>query len=241
MKVLVIGSGAREHAIISALLADDTVTEVVAAPGNAGIAQLVATRPVDVTSAESVAAVAGEEQPDLVVIGPEVPLVAGAADAVRALGIACFGPSGAAARLEGSKAFAKQVMAEAGVPTSMAHVCTTVDEVATALDQFGPPVRRQGRRAGGRQGSRRHLGSRRGDRARSLLLHPRQRRAGGHRGVPRRTGGVALRDHRRHDGPPAAAGAGLQARGRRRRRPQHRRHGRLLPAALGAAHPRRPT
>ena len=139
MKVLVIGSGAREHAIISALLADDTVTEVVAAPGNAGIAQIVATHPVDVTSAASVAALAGDVAPDLVVIGPEVPLVAGAADAVRALGIACFGPSAAAAQLEGSKAFAKQVMAEAGVPTSMAHVCTTIEEVGAALDQFGPP------------------------------------------------------------------------------------------------------
>jgi phosphoribosylamine--glycine ligase len=139
VKVLVIGSGAREHAIISALLADDTVTEVVAAPGNAGIAQLVTTRPVDVTSAKAVGDLAAEVAPDLVVIGPEVPLVGGAADAVRALGIACFGPSAAAAQLEGSKAFAKQVMAEAGVPTSMAHVCTTIDEVGLALDQFGPP------------------------------------------------------------------------------------------------------
>lgn len=139
MKVLVIGSGAREHAIITALLADDTVSEVVAAPGNAGIGQLVATRPVDVTDPSAVAALAAEVGAELVVIGPEVPLVAGAADAVRGLGIPCFGPSAAAAQLEGSKAFAKQVMAEAGVPTAMAHVCTTVDEVESALDQFGPP------------------------------------------------------------------------------------------------------
>ena len=76
---------------------------------------------------------------DLVVIGPEAPLVAGVADALRAAGFATFGPSGAAAQLEGSKAFAKQVMAEAGVPTAMAHVCTTIDEVAHALDQFGAP------------------------------------------------------------------------------------------------------
>ena len=139
MKVLVIGSGAREHALITSLLADDTVTEVVAAPGNAGIAQVVATHPVDVTSAESVGQLAAAVAPDLVVIGPEVPLVAGAADAVRARGIACFGPSAAAAQLEGSKAFAKQVMAEAGVPTAMARVCSTIEEVEAALDQFGSP------------------------------------------------------------------------------------------------------
>jgi phosphoribosylamine---glycine ligase len=116
VKVLVVGSGAREHAIISALLADDTVTEVVAAPGNAGIAQLVDTAPVDVTDPVAVADLAVAVAADLVVIGPEVPLVAGAADAVRERGIPCFGPSAAAAQLEGSKAFAKQVMAEALLP-----------------------------------------------------------------------------------------------------------------------------
>ncbi len=139
MKVLVIGSGAREHAIVTSLLADDTVSEVVCAPGNAGIAQQVPVRAVDVTDPEAVASLAAEVSADLVVIGPEVPLVAGAADAVRERGIACFGPSGPAAQLEGSKAFAKQVMAEAEVPTAMAHVCTTTDAVATALDQFGAP------------------------------------------------------------------------------------------------------
>ena len=139
MKVLVIGSGAREHALVTSLLADDEVTGVVAAPGNAGIAQVVPVRPVDVLDPEAIADLAESEAVNLVVVGPEVPLVAGAADAVRERGIACFGPSAAAAQLEGSKAFAKQVMAEAGVPTAMAHLCTTVDEVAAALDQFGRP------------------------------------------------------------------------------------------------------
>ena len=139
MKVLVIGSGAREHAVISSLLSDDSVSSVVAAPGNAGIAGIVETVPVDVTDAEAIGALAAARAVDLVVIGPEVPLVAGAADAVRSRGIACFGPSAAAAQLEGSKAFAKQVMAEAGVPTAMARVCTTVDQAAAALDQFGAP------------------------------------------------------------------------------------------------------
>ncbi len=139
MRVLVIGSGAREHALVIALLADDSVEEVTCAPGNAGIAAVVGTRPVDVSDPLAIAELAAEVRADLVVIGPEVPLVAGAADAVRERGIACFGPSAAAAQLEGSKAFAKMVMAEAGVPTSMSHVCTTVEQVAVALDQFGAP------------------------------------------------------------------------------------------------------
>ncbi len=139
MKILVIGSGAREHALVTALLADDSVTSIICAPGNAGIAREVDVVPVDVTDAKAIGDLAYEVEADLVVIGPEVPLVAGAADAVRERGIACFGPSAEAAQLEGSKAFAKQVMAEAGVPTAMARVCSTVDEVASALDQFGAP------------------------------------------------------------------------------------------------------
>ena len=139
MKVLVIGSGAREHALVTSLIADESVSEVVAAPGNAGMAAVVRTIDVDLADHRAIAALAADEGVDLVVVGQEGPLVAGAADAVRAKGIPCFGPSAAAAQLEGSKAFAKQVMAEAGVPTSMAHVCTTVDEVAAAMDQFGAP------------------------------------------------------------------------------------------------------
>jgi len=139
VKILVIGSGAREHALVTALLADDSVTSIICAPGNAGIAREVDVMPVDVNDPTAVGDLAYEIDADLVVIGPEVPLVAGAADAVRERGIACFGPSAEAAQLEGSKAFAKQVMAEAGVPTAMARVCSTVDEVASALDQFGAP------------------------------------------------------------------------------------------------------
>jgi phosphoribosylamine--glycine ligase len=139
VKVLVVGSGAREHALVRALLTDPDVDAVTAAPGNAGIAAQAATRPLDTADPAAVAAAAVDERADLVVIGPEGPLVAGAADAVRAKGIACFGPSAAAAQLEGSKAFAKEVMASAGVPTAMAHVCDTADEVAAALDAFGPP------------------------------------------------------------------------------------------------------
>jgi phosphoribosylamine--glycine ligase len=137
--VLVVGGGAREHALVRGLLADPAVTEVVAAPGNAGLAAEVPTRPLDVTDPAAVAALATDLGVDLVVVGPEGPLVAGAADAVRAAGVACFGPSAAAARLEGSKAFAKEVMAAAGVPTARSVVCAGESEVAAALDQLGAP------------------------------------------------------------------------------------------------------
>ena len=138
MRVLVIGSGAREHALILALRRDPAVQAVVAAPGNAGIAQHAQIRPVDPTSAEAVVALATELAADLVVIGPEVPLVLGVTDAVRAAGIACFGPSAAAARIEGSKAFAKDVMAAAGVRTAHSEVVDTPAELDAALDRFGP-------------------------------------------------------------------------------------------------------
>lgn len=139
MKVLVIGSGGREHALALALSRDPEVTELHAAPGNPGtaaVAELHDVRPDDGTAVADLAERLGV---DLVVIGPEAPLVAGVADVVRARGIDCFGPSRQAARLEGSKAFAKEVMAAAEVPTAMAHVCTTPEEVEAALDAFGPP------------------------------------------------------------------------------------------------------
>ena len=139
MRVLVVGGGGREHALCLALAADPGVTSLVCAPGNPGTAAVAEQRGLDVADAAAVAKLAVDEGVDLVVIGPEVPLVAGAADAVREAGIACFGPSGAAARLEGSKAFAKEVMAAAGVPTAGSHVATTPAEAAAALDAFGPP------------------------------------------------------------------------------------------------------
>jgi phosphoribosylamine--glycine ligase len=137
--VLVVGSGAREHAIVRALAADSAVESIVAAPGNPGIAALADVRRLDLSDPAAIADLAVDSGADLVVVGPEAPLVAGAADAVRERGIACFGPSAAAARIEGSKAYAKEVMAAAGVPTAMAHVCETPEEVVAALDAFGPP------------------------------------------------------------------------------------------------------
>ena len=139
MKVLVIGSGGREHALALALSRDPEVSELHAAPGNPGIAAVAELHDVKAADGTAVADLAERLGIDLVVIGPEAPLVAGVADAVRARGIDCFGPSQEAARLEGSKAFAKGVMASAGVPTAMAHICSTPAEVEAALDAFGPP------------------------------------------------------------------------------------------------------
>lgn len=141
MKVLVIGSGAREHAIVVALRRDPQVLQVHAAPGNPGIAQLATCHELagGVEDGAGVAKLARTLGVDLVIVGPEAPLVSGVADDVRAAGIACFGPSAPAARLEGSKAFAKEVMAAADVPTAQAHVCTDLEQVMDALDAFGPP------------------------------------------------------------------------------------------------------
>ena len=139
MKCLVIGAGAREHAITSALLRDPEVESVVVAPGNAGTAALARCVPVDITDAQGIGELATDLDVDLVVIGPEVPLMAGAADALIARGIPCFGPMREAAMIEGSKAFCKEVMAEAGIPTAMALVCADTSEAETALDTFGPP------------------------------------------------------------------------------------------------------
>lgn len=139
MKVLVIGGGAREHALCRSLSLDPDVTALHCAPGNAGIAEVAELHPVDQLDGAAVAELATGIGAGLVVVGPEAPLVAGVADAVRRAGIPCFGPSAEAAQLEGSKAFAKDVMAAAGVPTARAYVCTTAEEIDEALDAFGAP------------------------------------------------------------------------------------------------------
>lgn len=138
MRILVIGSGAREHALLLALRKDPKVDHLVIAPGNAGTEAVAEQRDVDITSGAAVTALAREVGADLVVIGPEVPLVLGVADAVRAAGIACFGPSQDAARIEGSKAFAKDVMAAAGVRTARSEVVDSPADLDAALSRFGP-------------------------------------------------------------------------------------------------------
>ena len=135
-----LGSGAREHAIVKALIRTGTpAANIVCAPGNEGIAREVEVRECEITDRLAAVKVALEERVDLVVIGPEAPLVAGVSDALREQGVAVFGPSQAAAQLEGSKAFAKEIMAAADVPTGMARRCDTIEEVESALDQFGAP------------------------------------------------------------------------------------------------------
>ena len=140
MRVLVIGSGAREHALLLALRKDPQVTGLAIAPGNAGTARLAEQHEVDITSGDEVVALAREVRADMVVIGPEVPLVLGIADAVRAAGIVCFGPNKDAARIEGSKAFAKEVMAAAGVRTATSEIVDSPARLDAALERFGPPA-----------------------------------------------------------------------------------------------------
>ncbi|WP_295648645.1 phosphoribosylamine--glycine ligase [uncultured Dietzia sp.] len=137
MRILVIGSGAREHALLVALAADPVVTELHVAPGNPGMAQATS-HDVSVTDPAAVTALARRVGAELVVVGPEVPLVAGVADALRAASIPVFGPSADAARIEGSKAFAKDVMAAAGVRTARAEVVDSPADLDEALDRFGP-------------------------------------------------------------------------------------------------------
>jgi phosphoribosylamine--glycine ligase len=139
VKVLVIGSGAREHALLLALSRDPVVTGLVCAPGNAGTTALAESRAVDSTDGDAVVALAREVRADLVVVGPEVPLVAGVADALRGAGIPCFGPSAAAARIEGSKSFAKQVMRDAGVATAAAEVFADAVACRSYLATVPPP------------------------------------------------------------------------------------------------------
>ncbi|CAN5465316.1 phosphoribosylamine--glycine ligase [soil metagenome] len=145
VRILVLGSGAREHAIIVALLREDAGHELIAAPGNAGIAAetstggTVETVGIDASNGRLVTQYAADNGVDLVVVGPEAPLVAGVADVLRARGIPVFGPGKAAAALEGSKAFAKRIMDAANVPTGRAHRGSTIAEVESALDALGAP------------------------------------------------------------------------------------------------------
>ena len=150
MRVLLIGSGGREHALAAALNQDPQLEELHVAPGNPGIAAIALCHAINVDDNSAVVSLAQKWRIDLVVVGPEKPLVNGLADALKVAGIACFGPSQAAAQLEGSKDFAKKVMSDAGVPTARSFTCTNKSEVESALDTFGAPyvVKHDGLAAG---------------------------------------------------------------------------------------------
>ena len=147
---MLIGSGGREHALASALNRDPKLEELHVAPGNPGIAEIATIHEIDILNNEAIVELAKKLAVDLVVIGPEKPLVNGVADALAKAKIPCFGPSKAAAQLEGSKDFAKKVMSDAGVPTARSATCKTQTEIEKALDKFGSPyvVKHDGLAAG---------------------------------------------------------------------------------------------
>jgi len=150
LRVLLIGSGGREHALAAALNRDPALEELHVAPGNPGISEIALCHPINTDENAEVIDLAKKLNIDLIVVGPEKPLVNGLADAAKAAGIPCFGPSKAAAQLEGSKDFAKQVMRDAGVPTARFFTCTKKEEIEIALDTFGAPyvVKHDGLAAG---------------------------------------------------------------------------------------------
>ncbi len=146
--VLVLGSGAREHAIVHALARSPRTPRIVCAPGNVGIAREVETRPLDLADPGAVLGAARDIAPDLVVVGPEAPLVAGVVDALTDAHIRCFGPTSDAARLEGSKAFCKEIMVAAGVPTAAYSVVTTPNEGMDAITTYPVVIKADGLAAG---------------------------------------------------------------------------------------------
>lgn len=150
MKVLLIGSGGREHALAAALKRDPLLEELHVAPGNPGISEIAICHATNTDDNAAVIALAESLTIDLVVIGPEKPLVQGLSDDLRKAGFAVFGPSQAAAQIEGSKDFAKGVMRDAGVPTARSFTCINQDEIEKALDTFGAPfvVKHDGLAAG---------------------------------------------------------------------------------------------
>jgi phosphoribosylamine--glycine ligase len=148
LKLLVVGGGGREHAIVRALTRSPQAPDLLAAPGNAGISAEAHTLEIGAEEVDALVAAARDESVDLVVAGPEAPLVAGLADALAEAGIACFGPSAAAARLEGSKGFAKKVMAAAGVPTAAHRVVAELDAALAAIDRYPTVIKADGLAAG---------------------------------------------------------------------------------------------
>ena len=234
MNVLLIGAGGREHALAWALSASPLLTKLFCAPGNPGIAEVAQCIPIDPADHDVIITFCRDERIELVVIGPEAPLVAGLGDALGEAGIKYFGPTRAAAQLEGSKGFTKDLCRTANIPTAAYGRFMDPEAAKTYLGVARPADRRQGRRT--RRPARASSSRRRGKKPRPpsmpvfrRLRHGWQRDR--HRRISRGRGSELLRALRRRDGAAARLGARSQARRRRRHRPEYRRHGRLFTGA----------
>ncbi len=244
MRVLVIGSGAREHALIGRLSAERDVAEMICAPGNPGISRLARTVASRSHRPRRARSLAEREQIDFTIVGPELPLSLGIADRFIDAGRLLFGPTAAAARLESSKAFAKDFMARHGVPTARFRVCESLDAALASVrgDEFGLPVvlKADGLAAGkgvviAEDRAAADAAIARRDDRRPLR---RGRRSDCHRRMSGRAGSVVLRDLRRRARRPDWHGSGSQAHLRRRSRAEHRRHGRVRAEPIGGRRPR---
>ena len=229
MNVLVIGSGGREHALCWSIAGSPLLTKLWCAPGNPGTAQHAENVPIGALDIAALVAFAQDNEIDLVIPGPEAPLVAGITDAMEAAGIACCGPSRAAAQLEGSKSFTKEICDAAGIPTALWERFDDADAAREFIRRRGAPivVKADGLAAGkgvvvaatedeALAADRQHDGRARVRRSRRLRRD---------RGMPRRRRNLPVRSVRWRNGDPARLGAGPQAGRRRRHRPEHRRHG----------------
>ena len=238
MKILVVGGGGREHALAWKLKASPRVSEVLVAPGNAGTAMEPGVRNVAIAAddIQGLLSLAQAERVDLTVVGPETALVAGIVDRFSAAGLRCFGPRASAARLEGSKAFAKDFMERYGIPTARYRTFTSLEPALSELRNRGAPIviKADGLAAGKGVVVAQSPGE--AESAVRAMLGQRilgdGGRPGGDRGFPARRGGELHRNRGWQDDSAARHFAGSQGTGRRRYRSQHRRNGRLLPAPV---------
>ena len=240
MKVLVIGSGGREHALVWKLRQSNRVRQVYCIPGNGGICAEAECVAADVNSLDSLLEAAHRIQPDLTVVGPEGPLSLGVVDEFQRRGLRIFGPRAAAARLESSKSFAKEFMYRHRIPTARYAICDSAGRGAREHRAVPRADRGESRRAGRRQGRGDRQEPRRGAGGR-LRNAERQdggrgRRARGAGGISRRRRTLLPGAERRRARHAAGGGPGPQARRRRRHRAQHRRHGRVFHPHAGGRH-----